>query len=61
MLLPDSVIKNRDLLINTMKLHGFQVDPVEWWHFNFRDGKIYELLDIPPATVNTIYRAYKRK
>ena len=46
-LLPEEIIRNRDFLINTMTKHGFKVDPVEWWHFNFLSDTIFELLDIP--------------
>ena len=46
-LLPEEVLRNRDLLINTMIKYGFKVDPVEWWHFNYLSDKSFELLDIP--------------
>lgn len=36
--------KNRDVLIQVMQSHGFQVDPIEWWHFNFKN---YTQLGIP--------------
>lgn len=49
--LPDSIIKNRDLLITTMTKYGFVVDSVEWWHFNYKDAFTYELLDIPHALI----------
>lgn len=45
--LPEAVIRNRELLMTTMQKHGFSVDPVEWWHYNFIEGAQYELLDIP--------------
>lgn len=45
--LPEAVIRNRELLMTTMQKHGFSVDPVEWWHYNFIAGAKYELLDIP--------------
>jgi D-alanyl-D-alanine dipeptidase len=44
--LPLEAIQNRDLLKAIMIKHGFVVDPVEWWHYNFVSTKIYELLDI---------------
>lgn len=47
MKLPPITIQNRELLKSVMKKHGFKVDPVEWWHFNYVDSKTYELLDIP--------------
>jgi len=45
--LPDLLIKNRDLLINTMEKNGFKVLSNEWWHFDFNGWKNYELMDIP--------------
>lgn len=45
--LPEEVIKNRELLKNVMKKHGFKVDPMEWWHFNYVSDTVFELLDIP--------------
>jgi len=47
MKLPELVIKNRELLKTVMKKHGFKVDPMEWWHFNFVSDTVFELLDIP--------------
>jgi D-alanyl-D-alanine dipeptidase len=45
MKLPEEVIKNRELLKIVMKKHGFQVDPMEWWHFNYMSDTKFELLD----------------
>lgn len=45
--LPEEVIKNRELLKTVMKKHGFKVDPMEWWHFNYVSNTVFELLDIP--------------
>lgn len=44
--LPLEAIQNRDLLKSIMLKHGFVVDPVEWWHYNYVSTKTYELLDI---------------
>lgn len=57
--LPDSVRRNRDLLITTMEKFGFSVDPVEWWHFNFNSLKTYEILDIPLGVLDA-YVTQKR-
>jgi zinc D-Ala-D-Ala dipeptidase len=57
--LPDSVIRNRQLLIDVMNRHGFSVDPVEWWHFNYRDAVDYELLDIDAAEISAIIKKQK--
>ena len=33
--------------IAVAKKHGFKVDPMEWWHFNYVSDTVFELLDIP--------------
>ena len=38
--------KNRALLIQVMERHGFKVTASEWWHFDFRGWKNFEVLDI---------------
>ncbi len=45
--LPEEVIKNRELLKTVMQKHGFKVDPMEWWHFNYVSDTVFELLDVP--------------
>jgi energy-coupling factor transporter ATP-binding protein EcfA2 len=45
--LPENVLNNRKLLINTMTKFGFNVDPVEWWHFNYIGNSEFDLLDLP--------------
>ncbi|PZV79698.1 D-alanyl-D-alanine dipeptidase [Algoriphagus aquaeductus] len=46
--LPEDVLQNRELLKSVMKKHGFAVDPVEWWHYNYLDAsRTFELMDIP--------------
>jgi D-alanyl-D-alanine dipeptidase len=37
----------RDLLRAAMEKEGFEVDPGEWWHFNYKDWQSYPILDIP--------------
>ena len=44
--LPALVIRNRDLLVNVMERNGFRVLDNEWWHFDFKDWKNFELMDI---------------
>jgi D-alanyl-D-alanine dipeptidase len=44
--LPAEVIKNRDTLINVMERNGFRVLDNEWWHFDFKGWKEFELMDI---------------
>lgn len=40
------ILKNRTLLINTMKKYGFKVNGSEWWHFDFIGWSKYEVMDI---------------
>jgi D-alanyl-D-alanine dipeptidase len=40
------VRKNRALLISVMEKHGFRVNSSEWWHFDFRGWKNFEVMDI---------------
>jgi len=44
--LPEQILKNRNILINTMKRFGFHPIETEWWHFDFKDWKNYSVLDI---------------
>lgn len=45
--LPQKVIKHRELLRSAMERHGFSALYNEWWHFDFRGWKNYDLMDIP--------------
>ena len=60
-LLPDSVIKNRNLLITIMQKHGFAVAKNEWWHFDYLQGVNYEILDIKPAEIGKMIRQHRRR
>ena len=44
--LSDEALKNRKLLIDVMRKHGFRVFASEWWHYDFIGWKKYELLNI---------------
>lgn len=37
---------HRELLRRVMVKEGFQVLPVEWWHFDYRDWRSYPLLNL---------------
>jgi zinc D-Ala-D-Ala dipeptidase len=39
--------KWRDLLRAAMEKEGFTVDPGEWWHFDYRDWKLYPVMNAP--------------
>jgi D-alanyl-D-alanine dipeptidase len=42
----EEVRKNRALLITVMEKHGFKVNSSEWWHYDFKGWKAFEVLDI---------------
>jgi D-alanyl-D-alanine dipeptidase len=44
--------KNRQLLISAMEKQGFRVNSSEWWHFDFRGWKDFEVLDIDFADLD---------
>ncbi|HYK41265.1 MAG TPA: M15 family metallopeptidase [Thermoanaerobaculia bacterium] len=44
---PPELLARRDLLRATMEREGFEVDPGEWWHYNYRDWRSYPILDVP--------------
>ncbi|MGH9661898.1 MAG: exo-alpha-sialidase [Bryobacteraceae bacterium] len=37
----------RDVLRGEMERQGFEVEPNEWWHFNYRDWREYPVQDVP--------------
>ncbi|MFN7942348.1 MAG: M15 family metallopeptidase [Thermoanaerobaculia bacterium] len=37
----------RDLLRAAMEAEGFAVYEFEWWHFDFKDWRLYPILDLP--------------
>jgi zinc D-Ala-D-Ala dipeptidase len=50
--LPEDVIKNRELLTDVMRRHGYHGLPTEWWHFDFRNSEKYEILDIDYSAID---------
>jgi D-alanyl-D-alanine dipeptidase len=38
---------NRALLRRAMESEGFTVNEYEWWHFDYKDWKLYPLLNVP--------------
>ena len=38
---------HRDLLRRAMESEGFTVDRNEWWHFDYKDWKLYPILNVP--------------
>ena len=45
--LPNQVIKNRELLKGLMEKAGFIPLPEEWWHYDDKKWKKFDILDIP--------------
>lgn len=41
----------RDLLISQMRSEGFIVNPLEWWHFDYKDWMNYPVLDVPFSAI----------
>ena len=37
----------RRTLRTALESQGFSVNPVEWWHFDYRDWKEYRVMDVP--------------
>lgn len=44
--LPPDVLQNRALLEHVMERHNFHGLKTEWWHFDFKDWRQYEILDV---------------
>lgn len=44
---PPELLARRELLRAAMEKEGFEVDPGEWWHYNYRDWRLYRILDVP--------------
>lgn len=42
----------RDLLREAMEKQGFQVNPTEWWHFDYKDSKQYPILNLKFESLN---------
>ena len=38
---------HRELLRRVMVHEGFEVNPTEWWHFDYKDWKQYQILNVP--------------
>jgi D-alanyl-D-alanine dipeptidase len=38
---------HRDLLRRAMESEGFTVDHDEWWHFDYKEWKLYPILNVP--------------
>ena len=45
--LPADALANRALLRDVMTRHGFEPLPSEWWHYDFKGWREFELMDVP--------------
>jgi D-alanyl-D-alanine dipeptidase len=45
---------HRDLLRRAMESEGFTVNEYEWWHFDYKDWKLYLLLNVPFEKLGTL-------
>jgi D-alanyl-D-alanine dipeptidase len=36
----------RELLRKAMVQQGFQVNPTEWWHFDYKDWREYPIMNV---------------
>lgn len=43
--LPDSVLKNREILRSVMEKHGFEALISEWWHYDYQGWEEFPVLD----------------
>jgi D-alanyl-D-alanine dipeptidase len=43
---------HRELLRRVMVHEGFEVNPMEWWHFDYKDWKQYPILNVPLGREN---------
>jgi len=38
---------NRALLRSALEAEGFEVNPNEWWHFDYKDWRLYPIINVP--------------
>lgn len=43
----------RDLLRQVMESEGFTPHPAEWWHYDFKDWRLYPILNVPFSELKT--------
>jgi D-alanyl-D-alanine dipeptidase len=56
--LPPEVIRNRELLKNTMEKFGFVSLSTEWWHYSLPDAARFELLDLSIAQLEKLEKLH---
>ena len=45
---------NRRLLRSSMEAEGFTVNPEEWWHFDYKDWRLYPIMNVPFEELRSI-------
>ncbi len=50
----------RDLLRAAMQAEGFAVYEPEWWHFDYKDWRLYPILNLSFAEIRSVVKAPKR-
>ncbi len=43
----------RDLLRQVMESEGFNPHPAEWWHYDYKDWRLYPILNVPFSELKT--------
>jgi len=38
---------NRARLRSALEAEGFEVNPNEWWHFDYKDWRLYPIMNVP--------------
>jgi zinc D-Ala-D-Ala dipeptidase len=49
--------RTRALLRQALEKEGFNVNPDEWWHFDYKDSPLYRVLDLPFDKIHASPRA----
>lgn len=52
--LPEEALQNRELLIDVMQRHGFEPLASEWWHFDYKNWREFDLMDVSFEVLETI-------
>jgi D-alanyl-D-alanine dipeptidase len=58
--LPNYLLAHRNLLIEIMKKHGFEVFHNEWWHYDFKGWEKFPLMDLNFTEIKTANNTLKQ-
>jgi hypothetical protein len=48
-----ALINVEPIRIAFMEAEGFEVNPEEWWHFDYTDWRLYPIMNVPFEELNT--------